>query len=263
MKKYLQANRQLWDQWSKAHPESEMYDVPGFLNGRNSLKPIEIEALGDLTNKSLLHLQCHFGQDTLSMARMGAKVCGLDFSSVAIEQANKLNAQLQLDARFVQADVLQAKGLIEEQFDIVFTSYGVLVWLPNLEAWAEVVSHYLKSGGIFCIVEFHPMLMCFDFEKLTVAYPYFHQKEPDLELVRGSYAVEEMNIEMEEYVWSHSLSEIISPLLKNGLQLLEFEEYPYSPYNCFPGLVERPDGNFEHKELKHTPHLFMLKMRKS
>lgn len=263
MENFIEANKELWKHWTKGHEHSEMYDLEGFLAGRNSLKAIEIETLGDLSGKSLLHLQCHFGQDTLSLARMGAKACGIDFSPEALQLARRLNTQLGLDVRFFQSNVLEAKGLIDEQFDIVFTSYGVLTWLPDLKPWAEVVSHYLKPGGIFCIVEFHPLLLAFDWDANKFIYPYFNKPEPDLTIATGSYAVEDLDIKLEEYNWSHSLSETIGPLLKNGLELLEFEEYPFSPYNCFPNMRERKDGNFEHKELGNMPHTFMLKMRKA
>lgn len=263
MEKFIQANQALWNAWTQAHQKSEMYDLPSFLAGRSSLKPIELNTLGDVNGKSLLHLQCHFGQDSLSFARIGAKVCGIDFSPEAVNLAKKLNEQLGLDARFFQSDVLQAKGLIDEKFDIVYTSYGVLTWLPDLKPWAEVISHYLKPGGIFCIVEFHPLLMTFDLEKNKVVYPYFNHQEPDKEIVAESYTNDKMEKPLEEYSWSHSLSETITPLLENGLELLEFKEYPYSPYDCFANMVERPDKNFVHKDLTDAPHLFMLKMRKT
>ena len=149
MDKYLEENQKLWDEWASFHPESEFYDMDSFLNGQNSLKPVELEALGDVKGRRLLHLQCHFGQDTLSWARLGAKATGVDFSEKAIEAARKLNQLTELDAQFIQSDVLSLKGKLEGVFDIIFTSYGVITWLPDLRPWAEAIRHYLKPGGAF------------------------------------------------------------------------------------------------------------------
>ena len=133
-----------------------MYNMSDFLSGATSLKSIEREALGDVGGKQLLHLQCHFEQDTLSWARLGAEAVGVDFSQEAIKIARQLNEELGLSAAFLQSDVLQLSGKLQRQFDIVFTSYGVLNWLPELDSWGEVVAEHLKPGGRFYIVEFHP-----------------------------------------------------------------------------------------------------------
>lgn len=263
MKEYLSENQKLWDEWASFHPGTEMYDVKSFLEGRNSLMPIELEALGTVKGKRLLHLQCHFGQDTLSWARLGAKATGVDFSEKAIETARRLNQQLGLDAHFMQSDVLELQGKLEEQFDIVFTSYGVLTWLHNLRQWARVVRHHLKPGGIFFIVEFHPTFMIFDPENGQSTYSYFHEEAPvEIDIEGGSYAGSyEAKEARKEFTWQHSLSDIIMALLDAGLTLEEFREYDYSPYDCWPKMEEVAPGQYRSKLLPGVPHLFSLKMR--
>ncbi|MCB9273328.1 MAG: methyltransferase domain-containing protein [Lewinellaceae bacterium] len=259
---HLNANRQMWDARASFHPETEMYDNSAFLQGKSSLMPIELEALGDVSGKRLLHLQCHFGQDTLSWARLGAEATGLDFSGTAIATARSMNERLGLNARFIQANVLELQPELEGQFDIVFTSYGVLIWLNNLAPWAEAVARYLRPGGVFCIVEFHPTLMILDFENNRIGYPYFNDGNPIIEVVKGSYAQPDAPFTHTEYTWQHSLSETLTALLDQGLQLEAFREYPYSPYNCFANMEPAGNGMYRCTGIEAIPHVFMLKMRK-
>ena len=263
MEKYLEENQKLWDEWAAFHPDTSFYDMEGFLKGKNSLKPVELEALGDVKGKRLLHLQCHFGQDTLSWSRLGAKTTGVDFSATAIETARALNQQLGLDARFIQSDIQSLKGKLEGQYDIAFTSYGVLTWLPGLQPWAEAIRHYLKPGGAFLLVEFHPAFVIFDPENGQPAYSYFYEDNPiETDINGGSYAGRyEGGKPRKEYTWQHSLSDIIMALLEAGLALEEFREYGYSPYNCWPEMEEVSPGRFRSKKLPGVPHLFSLKMK--
>src|SRR5690606_3899602 len=161
---YLDKNRALWNARVAAHVNSDFYDMAGFRAGKSSLKPPELRLLGDLSGKSVLHLQCHFGQDTLSLARMGAEVTGLDFSDEAIRTARALAEELQLPASFVCGDLYDAPALLQRQYDVVFTSYGVIGWLPDLNRWAEVVASCLKPGGRFVFAEFHPVVWMLDDE---------------------------------------------------------------------------------------------------
>src|SRR5690349_4103733 len=156
------SNERLWDAWTKVHAEGEFYDVAGFREGGVRIRPYEIEALGDVTGKSLLHLQCHFGLDTLSWARLGATVTGVDFSEDAIAYARTLAAELDIPATFVCSDIYHLPEALDGQFDIVFTSYGVLSYLGDLGAWGQVIAHFLKPGGTFYIVEFHPFAESFE-----------------------------------------------------------------------------------------------------
>jgi SAM-dependent methyltransferase len=231
--------------------------------GKSSLTEIEADALGDVSGKTLLHLQCHFGQDSLSWARRGAKVIGIDFSDKAIETAREINTALGLDASFVQSDVYALPAVLEGQFDFVFSTYGAIPWLPDLEKWAAVVSHFLKPGGIFYLAEFHPTLYLFNFDNYKVEYGYFTEKIPYEEVVSGTYADPNAPIEEKEFFWNHALSEVITPLLNQGLQLLELKEYDFSPYKCFPNMVEKEPGRFVWGDFGvRLPHVFSVKMKK-
>ena len=144
---YIAINKKLWDEKTEHHFQSDFYDVGSFLKGKDSLNTIELELLGELKGKKILHLQCHFGQDTISLARHGAEATGVDLSDKAIEKARELNDKLGTGARFIQSDVYQLHEVLNEQFDIVFTSYGVIGWLPDMTKWAEVIHRFLKPGG--------------------------------------------------------------------------------------------------------------------
>ena len=262
---YFQANKALWDAKTSAHVSSKFYDMEGFRAGKTSLKSIELNALADLdlNGKSILHLQCHFGQDSLSFARMGAQVTGVDLSTAAIQQARELTEELGLNARFIECNVLDLPQHLDEQFDLVFTSYGVLGWLPDMQRWAQIVAQFLKPDGIFYIAEFHPILYLYDFDKKTVDYPYFNTGKPFEEEVENSYTDSSEGAKGTEYFWQHGLAEVLQPLLNNGLNLLEFKEFDYSPYDCFPNLKKRAEGEYV-LDTKHSlPHIFSLKMQKN
>ncbi|WDE07870.1 class I SAM-dependent methyltransferase [Thalassomonas viridans] len=231
---YVAVNKEAWDKRTKVHVESAFYDVEGFLAGKSSLNPIERQLLGDVTGKSLLHLQCHFGLDTLSWARLGAKVTGVDLSPQAITQAQELAQTADLPARFINSDVYAFGESSTERFDIVFTSYGVLCWLPDLDLWAQTIAKSLKPGGRFYLVEFHP------FHDVLSGYCYFPGKAPDIE-EEGTYTENCPGEKSTVLTWPHSLSEVIAALIKAGITIEGFQEYPFSPYNCFPDL-EFVDG---------------------
>lgn len=264
MNDYLRSNQDLWDHWAEFHVGSEYYDVEGFKAGRSTLKPIEVAEVGDVTGKSLLHLQCHFGLDTLSWARRGATVTGVDFSATAITIACSLAEELKLPARFVQSGVYEAPDALQEQFDIVYTSYGVLYWLPDLTRWAEVVARFLKPGGAFHIVEFHPFSQLFEnegVETLQLAYPYFHGTEPLRFETEGSYAVSTAEYHGVEHGWDHPLSEIINALLAAGLRLEFLHEFPYTFEQRFP-FMERDEHGYWRlpgDDANMIPLLFSLK----
>ena len=205
MEKYFKVNQSLWDQKTQVHVESEFYDNESFLKGRNTLNPIELEVLGDVKGKRILHLQCHFGQDSLSLARMGAEVTALDFSSAAIQKAREFNTQLGLDVRFVEGNVYDTRKLIPETFDMVFCSYGIIPWLPDLKPWSKVIVDSLEPGGIFLYADFHPTFYLFEFETKQVEYNYFNSGKPYLETMEGTYADPDADMSHDEYFWNHSL----------------------------------------------------------
>jgi ubiquinone/menaquinone biosynthesis C-methylase UbiE len=174
---YFKANQALWNAKTPVHIESDFYDMPGFLAGNSSLRHVELNEVGEVSGKTLLHLQCHFGQDTLSWAREGAVVTGVDFSEKAIKKAREIADQTQLEAEFVQANVYDLPEILpDRKYDIVFTSYGTIGWLPDLDKWASVINHFLKPGGFFYIVEFHPFIWMHDSSMEKIEYSYFQYR---------------------------------------------------------------------------------------
>jgi SAM-dependent methyltransferase len=208
------------------------------MKSKNVLNQIELDLLGDIKGKDILHLQCHFGQDSLSLAHLGANVTGLDLSSESIAKAKELNAALGMNATFVEGNVYEAKNLIADKFDIVFSTYGTIGWLPDMNKWADIVSHFLKPGGKLILIELHPMLWMFDENFKNIEYSYFNV-QPIIESTEGTYANHNAPIQMKEVGWNHDLGEVFSSLLHEGLTVLDFQEYDYSPHNCFKGMVER------------------------
>jgi 2-polyprenyl-3-methyl-5-hydroxy-6-metoxy-1,4-benzoquinol methylase len=239
----LKVNKDLWNKKTPIHLESDFYEMKDFMNGKNTLKPIEIALLGDIKGKSILHLQCHFGQDSMSLSRMGAKVTGLDISDASISEAIRINAELGLDAKFVCADVYSAKEHITEKFDIVFTSYGTIGWLPDMDKWADIVSHFIKPDGKFIFAELHPAVWMFDDQFKQIIFSYFNV-EAIIEESPGTYAQQDAQIQMEEIGWNHPLSEVFGSLMSKGLKIEHFEEFDYSPHKCFKGMTERAPGEF-------------------
>lgn len=247
--RYLQLNRDSWNNRLDAHLDSEFYNLQAFRNGASSLNSIELDLLGDVSGKSILHLQCHFGQDTLSLARMGADPVGVDLSDKAIEAAKALNGELGLKARFVDCDVYDAPNKIDEKFDLVFTTYGTIGWLPDLDRWANVIAHFLKPGGKLVFVEFHPVVWMFDDNFKEVKYRYF-KSEPIVEEEEGTYADREAGIKTKTISWNHGLGEVVTALIDAGLKIETFREFDYSPYACFRHTVEVEPGKHRIKHLE-------------
>ncbi len=235
--KYIEVNRKLWDDKIEFHINSDFYDVQSFLKGRNSLTEIERALLKDIDGKTVLHLQCHFGQDTISLGYLGALPTGIDFSPKAIETAIHLAKQTSSPAQFICSDVYDLPNQLSGQFDIVFTSFGVIGWLPDLNRWASVIAHFLKSGGKFVFAEFHPVVWMFDDNFTKVQYSYFNEEEI-IELTSGTYADRNAPIQNESISWNHSLGEVLSSLINQGLDITSFEEFDYSPYNCFADMIQ-------------------------
>jgi len=262
--KHLETNRILWDKKTPIHKDAEFYNLEGFLKGETSLKEIELAALKDrVAGKSILHLQCHFGQDSLSLARLGAQVTGVDFSEISIALGRSLNEQLGLNVSFVVSDIYSLPENLSGQFDFVFTSYGVLTWLPDLDRWAAVVAKFLKPGGTFYIAECHPTLYMYDHATQKIGYRYFDHTEPYEEVEEGTYADVNADIAQREYFWSHSLATVFQSLLKQNLQVIDFQEFDFSPYDCFPNMQEAEPNRFVFGDLTNRmPHVFSLEMKK-
>jgi len=266
MDTFLHANRRLWDQWTGEHEKSSFYDVAGFKAGKDRLRSIELAELGDVSGKALLHLQCHFGLDTLAWARRGAQVTGVDFSESSIALARSLSAELNLPAQFVCADLYQVPARLTTTFDIVFTSYGVLHWLRDLRQWGQIIAQCLKPNGIFYIVEDHPTFRMFTTEaetQIKLANPYFFSATPDQVEMTGSYATDNQGEKASFYIWNHGLSEVINALIEAGLTIEFLHEFPYAARAKFPFMEKGADGWWRlPASYVQIPFLFSLQARK-
>lgn len=266
--RYFDENRRLWDQLTGINARSAMYDLEGFRRGQSTLDPIEVAELGEVRGKSVLHLQCHFGQDSMSLARMGAKVVGVDFSEQAIKLARSLSAELDIPAEFICCNIYDLPQHLDNKFDIVFTSAGVLCWINDLAKWAQLIDRYLKLDGFFYIREFHPVACVFDNEGVTelkASQSYFHFREPAAWATDGSYSDHQAKLDRpgKSYEWQHPLSDVINALLSVGLRLEFLHEFPYCSYDCYPFLKKGQDGRWRFPGGKDLiPLMFSLKAAK-
>jgi SAM-dependent methyltransferase len=262
------ANRRHWDELVPVHIASDFYNVASFKAGRTTLTALELEELGDVRGKTMLHLQCHFGMDTLSWAREGAIVTGIDFSAPAIDAARALAAECGIDARFIACDVYDLPDELDERFEIVFTSKGVLFWLPDLSRGANVVVQMLRPGGTFYMFEFHPLLGIFDkpdgVTDLFVRYPYFMPPTPLVFEDDGSYADRSATlVHRHTYTWPHPVSDVITSLIAAGLRIHFFHEFPFTVERFFPFMDEAEEHTF--RLTKHdcsVPLMYSVKATK-
>ena len=243
------ANQQLWEAWTAVHAEGDFYDLAGFRAGGVRLTDAEIAAVGDVRGRTLLHVQCHFGIDTLSWARLGAKVTGADFSPAALRLAREIATDIGIDdARFVESNVYELPEHLDGEFDVVYTSRGVLGWLPDIRGWARVVAHFVKPGGIFYILEAHPVFQVFEAEgvaprELRLTYPYWEHRDPLVFDVKGSYADPDADVgKQKEHGWDHGLGEIVTALIDAGLRIESLEEHPFLHWGA-DFLVETEPGS--------------------
>lgn len=255
MTDYLDANRENWNDRASAHATRTGvgYQVQRYIDDRQLISDVvrfDLDRLGPVEGLRTAHLQCHIGTDTLSLARLGARVTGLDFSPVALEEARRLVAETGDDVDFVEADVYSALSVLEPQsFDLVYTGIGALCWLPSVERWAAIVAGLLKPGGRLFIREGHPILWTMD-ERLTddlhLRFPYFEQKEPLEWDDEASYVETDQPITATTtYEWNHGIGEIVTALLGAGLTLTMLVEHDSVPWRALPGqMLLRPDGEF-------------------
>lgn len=243
---HLDVNRALWDERVPIHVGTELYDVPGFLAGRDTIEPMEDAELGDLTGLRVAHLQCHFGMDTLSLARRGATVVGLDFSEPAIAQARALAEQAGIaGATFVHGTVESARELLEDEFDLVYTTWGVLIWLPDLDGWARTVASLLRPGGWLYLAEGHPYAWMLKpvgdgrFEQEAIPYGGGARVEWD---EPGTYADEAAPTEHTKSVeFQHGLGEIVTAVATAGLRIDFLHEHDAVPWRMWDGMVQGDD----------------------
>ncbi|PCI31796.1 MAG: SAM-dependent methyltransferase [Flavobacteriaceae bacterium] len=242
---YFKTNEKTWDLKVPVHAASEFYEVERFKHGQSSLNPIELKELGAVSGKKLLHLQCHFGLDTLSWSRLGAKCTGIDISSKGIEKAIEISKTLNLPATFIQSNVYDVPKNVQGEFDIVFTSYGVIGWLPDLNLWAKVIEEKLKPGGVFYMVEFHPIMWMFDYTSGNPELKYaYDQKDVIYEEYKGTYADSKAAIISKEYGWNHGLGEVITALTTVGLNVEFLHEFDEAPYDVFPEMEKTEQGQY-------------------
>ncbi len=268
----LADNRKLWDAWTAIHTTGDFYDVERFRSDPtdNRIAPWEQAEVGDVVGKTLLHVQCHFGLDTLSWARLGARVTGADFSEAALTFACELATEVGLpDARFVVTSVDDLPETLEgEKFDIVYTSRGVLGWLPDIDRWGEVVASFVKPGGIFYIHEAHPAIWVVDDAQRTpndlhLAYDYWSGEAITFP-VEGSYADPSADVDAEwEHGWNHSLGEIVTALARNGLRI-EFLDEKRTVAWPVEWLEDRGNGEFgfPKDQVGTLPLMFSLRARR-
>lgn len=262
MKDYSQINKKWWNDVTPIHAKSKLYNLPAFKKGRTSLFTIEREELTNVKGKTLLHPFCHFGMDTLSWARKGAVVTGVDISDKAITLAKKLSKETNVPGRFVCSDIYNLPKVLDEKFDIIFMSYGVLCWVSKINKWAKIMSHFLKEGGTFYITELHPFtnILSSEFE---ITYKYF-EKGPYIDDSSGTYTDWNADIHGETYIWNHTISDVMNALVRQGLQIEFVHEFPYTMYDQFPGFMQKnKKGQYLLKNKKmQIPLLFSLKATK-
>jgi SAM-dependent methyltransferase len=241
---YRTVNRARWDERAPAHAAAPEYAIESFATDPAHLSTVvqfDLPRLGEVRGLRGAHLQCHIGTDTVSLARLGARMTGLDFSDPAIEQARELAAAAGVDADFVSGDVYDAPELLgAETYDLVFTGIGALNWLPDVRRWASVVAALLAPGGRLFLRDGHPMLSTLaDVREdglLVVEYPYFERLEPNVWDEPGTYVTTDVQFTATRSMeWNHGLGEVVSALIAAGLTLTMLEEHDSVPWNALPG----------------------------
>ncbi|HEY6396073.1 MAG TPA: class I SAM-dependent methyltransferase [Solirubrobacteraceae bacterium] len=254
---WITINKAMWDERVPIHVASEFYDVEGFLAGDTTLRQFEVEELGDVDGLTLVHPQCHFGLDSLSWARRGARVTGLDFSDPAIKAARELASRAGLQAEFVHANVYDAAAaLAGRRFDVVYTGLGAINWLPDIERWAKTMAQLVARGGRFYLAEFHPFTKVFADEDLTLEHSYFergamHYDEP------GTYAdLDAQTTQNRSVEWEHTLGDVVSAIAGAGLRIELLHEHDYTLFARWSCLERKPDGT--HRVPSGTPSLPLM-----
>jgi SAM-dependent methyltransferase len=254
LKDSTEVNRAHWDERAPAHAASPDYRVDRFIADPAHLSDVVLfdrPRLGDISGARGVHLQCHIGTDTLSLARLGARMTGLDFSAASLDQARRLAAATATDIDYVQSDVRRALDVLPSgAFDLVFTGIGALCWVPDIREWAHVVAGLLAPGGRLFLREGHPVLWALDYDRdddlLVLRYPYVETTEPVVDNTEGSYV--EVDVELrstESHSWNHGLGEIVTALLDEGLDLTGLIEHDSVPWNPLPAGLLAPGNDGE------------------
>ncbi|HLU31723.1 MAG TPA: class I SAM-dependent methyltransferase [Acidimicrobiia bacterium] len=248
---YRQTNRANWDARVDIHVESDVYGIRRFVDDPEFVGAVvrfDAARLGDVDGRSLLHLQCHIGTDTIGWARLGAEVTGIDISPKSIEAARRISDDTGTPARFIVSELYDAPAALPETFDVVYTGVGAICWLPNIEGWAEVVARFLVPGGRFYMREAHPILWALDIERdddlLVVDYPYFETAEPQHWSETFTYAGDGEVASPDTYDWNHGMAETLQALIDAGLRIDEIEEYDFLEWEAGPVNQLGDDGRY-------------------
>ena len=274
MDEYAQVNRANWDERVPAHAASPDYNVDDFLADPaylNDVVRFDLPLLSDISGQRGVHLQCHIGTDTISLARLGASMTGVDFSGPAVRQARALAEQTGADATFVESDIYQAADAVGRgAFDFVFTGIGALCWLPTVSRWARVVADVLRPGGRLFIREGHPVLWSLADEReddlIVIEYPYFERDEPTIFDQGGTYVATEVEFEHTiTHEWNHGLGEIATSLLDAGMTITGLTEHDSVPWEALPGHMDRIEGDEWRLRDRpwRVPHSYTLQAVKS
>ncbi|GAA4928494.1 class I SAM-dependent methyltransferase [Actinoplanes utahensis] len=272
MTDYLEINRAIWDERAKPHAESPGYRAALFAGDPAHLSQVvsfDRPRLGDITGLRGVHLQCHIGTDTISLARLGATMTGLDFSGASLAEARAIAASASCEIDFVQSDVYSAREALDGEFDLVYTGIGALCWLPDVKRWAQTVASLLAPGGRLFIREGHPVLWALDYDRtdgvIALAEPYFEQSEPQIYDEPGTYVDTDHRFQHTvTHEWNHGIGEIVTAVLEAGLVLTGLEEHQSVPWDALPGRMRRlPDGEWQLTERPaRLPHTYTLQARK-
>ena len=277
MRPEIENNRRFWDEATQIHARGNVYGIDDFKAGTCRLHRVEVEEVGDVRGLSLLHLQCHFGLDTLSWARRGARVTGVDLVSSAIELARSISRETGVPGEFVCSDLYELPSVLEPkaQFDVVFTSYGVICWLPDLVPWARMIADYLRPGGFFYVADAHPTATIFPIDEdmprvgsFKPFLPYFLDPKGIAWPPEADYADGTRMHSVGPHDWHHPLGEIVSVLLDAGLVLEWLHEFPYCAWKVVAGceVVERFSDSHAYYGLPESapslPLMFTLRARK-
>jgi len=260
-------NRRWWDERAPLHVAGDFYDLAGFLAdpAASRLRPFEVDEVGDVAGRSLVHPQCHFGLDTLSWARRGARVVGLDFSAPAVGTARDAARQAGVEAEFLIGDVHDAVDLVSGRtFDVVYTGLGAINWLPDIARWARVMAALTAPGGFLYLAEFHPVHMILGDDDLTVCRPYFHDREAPLAFDDpGTYADHDAATEHNRTVeWTHGLGSVVTAVIEAGLTVELLHEHDHTLFPRWPFLVQEDGAYRMPADMPSLPLMYSLRARK-